>query len=111
MKEDFHFWTDNFFSEFRCYRRWRGGQWRRTHVDHPVCSTLWLKVPDDAASDYSEPLWRGTPEIEDYTVMSFKQFSSDQKAGADYFLRKTGVGEEYREKIERILTREKENAE
>jgi hypothetical protein len=70
MKKEFHFWADNFLSEIQCYRKWRGGQWRRVFVDSPVNEFCWIKVPDDAKPDYSEPLWRGTPEIEDYIKKS-----------------------------------------
>jgi hypothetical protein len=53
-----------FLSERRWYRRLVGGRWERWHVDHPVCSCMWLDVPMDAPLDYREPLWRGTPERE-----------------------------------------------
>jgi hypothetical protein len=53
-----------FFSEYSWYRRWHGGKWMRTHLDFPVCSTLWLDVPNWATSEYREPLWRGTPTFE-----------------------------------------------
>jgi hypothetical protein len=45
----------------------------RTHLDHPVCSTLWLPVPDSATPDYREPLWRGTPDFVDYSPNSQTQ--------------------------------------
>lgn len=53
-----------FFSEYLWYRKLAGGKWMQTFVDHPVCSCLWLSVPDDADENYREPLWRGTPRME-----------------------------------------------
>lgn len=55
-----------FFSEYLWYRKWHGGKWARTHVDHPVCSTLWLDIPDHADESYREPGWRGNPVFEDH---------------------------------------------
>ena len=56
-----------FFGEREWYRRLHGGKWMRTHLDFPVCSTLWLPVPDHATPNYREPLWRGTPDFVDYS--------------------------------------------
>lgn len=54
-----------FLSEYRWFRKWYGGKWFQTHVDFPVCSFMWLSVPDDAEPGiYREPLWRGTPNVE-----------------------------------------------
>jgi len=64
---------------------------------------MWFKVPDDARSDYSEPLWRGTPIIEDYTHLTLEEFKANPEKAADYYLRKTGVNEVNRTKIENIL--------
>lgn len=54
------------FSEFEWFRKLHGGKWMRTNVDFPVCSLLWLTVPDHATPEYREALWRGTPEFIDY---------------------------------------------
>lgn len=68
MKRKILHWTfaTCFLSEFRWFRRFHGGKWMRTHVDHPVCALLWLDVPDNADASYREGLWRGTPEFEDW---------------------------------------------
>lgn len=57
-----------FLSEFEFYRRWHGGKWARTIVDFPVCSLLWLDIPDWADENYREPLWRCTPSFKNYNV-------------------------------------------
>lgn len=56
-------WFECFLSEFEWYRRLHGGYWAHVHVDFPVCSTLWLKVPGIPSPGYREPLWRGEPEF------------------------------------------------
>jgi hypothetical protein len=55
-----------FFGEYRWYRKLVGGKWMRAHIDFPVCSCLWLDVPNWADMNYREPLWRGTPKMEIY---------------------------------------------
>lgn len=55
-----------FLSEYEWFRRFHGGKWMRSHVDHPVCSYLWMDVPDCATPDYREPGWRGRAEFKDY---------------------------------------------
>lgn len=55
-----------FLGDYLWYRRLIGGKWCQTHVDFPVCSCLWLKVPDDCDDSYREGLWRGTPTFEVY---------------------------------------------
>lgn len=58
------------FSKYQWFRKWYGGVWGYTHVDLPVCSSMWLPVPDYAADmeDYREPLWRCKTVIEDYRL-------------------------------------------
>lgn len=31
-------------TNYRWYRRWRGGHWERWYVDHPICSDIWHDV-------------------------------------------------------------------
>ncbi len=56
----------------------------RTHLDFPVCSCLWLTVPDDATPDYRETLWRGTPEFRDYDQKPTQNPMSEKKKTLAY---------------------------
>ncbi len=54
--------------EFQLYRRLRGGHWEQWHIDHPVCSTLWLKeTPCNVTAGTRPGLGRGNPICEDWT--------------------------------------------
>lgn len=67
---------------------------------------MWLKVPDNAKSTYSEPLWRGKPIIEDYIEIGLVEFGKlSVEDRVDYFIRKTGVDEGYRGKLTRVLSK------
>lgn len=55
-----------FLSDYRWFRKWHGGKWAYVHVDFPIASPLWLKIPDDADENYRGALWRGTPVFETY---------------------------------------------
>ena len=59
---------DSLLARFEWFRRLRGGKWMHAHVDFPVCSTLWMKVPDHATPEYREAGWRGRPNFRDYSA-------------------------------------------
>lgn len=52
-------------SNYRWYRRLRGGKWERWYIDAPVHSDMWFRVEDFG---HRPGLARGTPEQEDYTT-------------------------------------------
>lgn len=78
-------------SNWKFYRRIKGGKWEQWYVDHPVCSLMWFQVKEfteaktsRAANSYGNsyvayyrewmdprhrpsPLCRGNPVTEDYT--------------------------------------------
>jgi len=54
---------DYFFSNFRWYRRLRGGHWEKWYIDYPICSTIWFYQKHGERPG----LGRGTPICEDWT--------------------------------------------
>ena len=56
-----------FLSEYKWYRKLHGGHWEKWHIDHPVCSCIWLDVNQcSVGTNYREPGWRGTPLCENH---------------------------------------------
>ena len=63
---------ENILSNFRWYRRLRGGRWEKWYVGYPVCASLWFHDSwYDLARCDGRPLWLcrcGAEKIEWYSL-------------------------------------------